>query len=142
MNKRGISNVIATVLIILLALAAVVIIWSFIQPALRTAGEGVSADCIKLEVKPLSCDVTGDSAQVQWAAGDVNLVTVTAFSTDSAGKVHEGSLVAAPDLLGIVDVSFTEGLAVGDTIRAKGIIETSSGEDMVCPESVVEITCE
>src|SRR3989344_4011525 len=42
MNKRGLSGIIATVLIILLALAAVVIIWAFISPILEKGGGGIS----------------------------------------------------------------------------------------------------
>ena len=40
MNKRGLSDIVVTVLIILLVLAAVVIIWSFVRPAIiRSSGQ-------------------------------------------------------------------------------------------------------
>ena len=57
-NKKGLSDVIATVLIILLALAAIVIIWTFVRsgiidPASRTAGaQGI---CFETELSVVSC---------------------------------------------------------------------------------------
>jgi hypothetical protein len=54
-NRRGLSDVIATVLIILLVLAAVVIIWAFVRPAIQIGAEKVSAGCVELDLKVVSC---------------------------------------------------------------------------------------
>ena len=52
MKKRGLSNLIATVLIVLLALAAVAIVWGFIKPVLEGAGPSVElgTKCVDVEV--------------------------------------------------------------------------------------------
>ncbi len=44
MQKRGLSDIVTTVLIILLVLAAIVIVWRFIRPVLINAGENVNVD--------------------------------------------------------------------------------------------------
>lgn len=43
MNKRGMSDIITNVLIILLVLVAIGIVWSFVAPTLRQASSGISA---------------------------------------------------------------------------------------------------
>lgn len=57
-NKKGLSDVVATVLIILLVVAAVSAIWLFIQPTLKGAGKGIQkgAICLTNTIEPVSCD--------------------------------------------------------------------------------------
>ena len=57
MNKTGLSNIVAVVLVILLVLAAVAIVWGFIQPALKESGErtNLRSMCIGVDVQPVSC---------------------------------------------------------------------------------------
>ena len=43
MNKRGISAVVANVLIVLLVVASVAIIWAVVRPTIEQAGEGIEA---------------------------------------------------------------------------------------------------
>ncbi len=61
MRKHGLSDVVATVLIVLLALAAVAIIWSFIRPSLERSGTAVQTQstCLEVEVEVKSCRLTG-----------------------------------------------------------------------------------
>lgn len=56
-SKKGLSDVITTVLIILLALAAVVIIWQFIKPAIENTGPEIQCrtKCVSVTVSPASC---------------------------------------------------------------------------------------
>ncbi|MBX4212571.1 hypothetical protein KW787_03920 [Candidatus Pacearchaeota archaeon] len=44
--KKGLSDVVTTVLIILLVLASIVIVWSFIRPTLKNAGEQIETDSL------------------------------------------------------------------------------------------------
>ena len=57
MNKKGLSDVITNVLIILIVIVSVGIIAAFIFPLLKnstsTAGEGVS--CLSVDISPVSC---------------------------------------------------------------------------------------
>lgn len=54
-QKRGLSDVITTALIILLAIAAVVIVWSFVRPTLQKAGEQIDASCATVDMSAISC---------------------------------------------------------------------------------------
>ena len=55
--KRGISDVVTTVLIILLALASVVIMWTFLRGEIQKGSEEIAgaSECLGLELKAKSC---------------------------------------------------------------------------------------
>lgn len=56
-SKRGLSDIVTNVLIILLVLVAVGIIWYFVQPFIRQGAQGIegSKDCLTISVTPVSC---------------------------------------------------------------------------------------
>jgi len=51
MNKRGISQVVTTVLLILVVLAAVSIIWAFVRPAIEKTAGGISISSITIDLE-------------------------------------------------------------------------------------------
>jgi len=57
MDKRGLSNLVATVLIVLLALAAVALVWGFLKPAFDRTGvqTDLRAKCISVNVEATTC---------------------------------------------------------------------------------------
>lgn len=58
MNKRGINTIIATVLLILLALVAIFIIWLFLRPTIiGTGGKAADTrDCLRIGVEVEKCE--------------------------------------------------------------------------------------
>ena len=56
-NKKGISAVIANVLIILLVIASIGIIWAVVRPTIQSASEQVSSDCFSLLINAESCAI-------------------------------------------------------------------------------------
>jgi len=157
MNKRALSDIITTVLIILLAIAAVVLIWSFIKKPIETGGEqiGAATDCFALKLKPTSCNVSNFNATtkkatvtVQWEAGDVTLSKMNVIVADKSGLNVINSTASVPtSLLGTAtaDVLLIGGIsttATDLTASAVGVIKTSSGEEATCTSSQVEtIAC-
>ena len=61
MNKKGISAVVANVLIVLLVVASVAIIWAVVRPTIEQAGEGIEAGCFTIQVNPESCNATANA---------------------------------------------------------------------------------
>jgi hypothetical protein len=57
-SRKALSDVVTTGLIILLAIAAVVIVWGFVSPALTGVGERITTNCITATAKPTSCTIT------------------------------------------------------------------------------------
>lgn len=56
-SKRGVSTIVATVILILITLVAIFLLWFFLRPTISTTGEklGTAADCINVRVEPVSC---------------------------------------------------------------------------------------
>jgi len=77
-NKKGISDVVTTVLIVLLSLVAVAIVWSFLSPLITKSGTQISQTqaCLSASLEVVGCKLA--------AAGTTNYnVTVhNAGSTD------------------------------------------------------------
>ncbi len=140
-NKKALSDVVTTVLIILLAIAAIAIVWSFVQPTLKGAGEKLSADCIQLEVIPTLCtiDSVTDTATVtyQWKAGS-GLTGVRAVVSDGT-KTAVGDGDAPLSVLGTesTDVEIDE-LGAGEK-TASVVAVTSSGT--CSSEGIAEVSC-
>jgi len=134
-SKKGLSDVIATVLIILLAIAAVVIVWSFVSPSLRNSGTqiDVQTKCLSVQVKPTSC--LDSKVNVQLVSGDVSKL-VAIIETDGATKIGEAD--SAPSAL--ISVTLDSG-TTAKTARAAAQIKDSQGNLVTCPQSIESVTC-
>ncbi|MBX4196097.1 hypothetical protein KW805_00730 [Candidatus Pacearchaeota archaeon] len=83
--KRGLSDVVTTVLMILLVLAAIVIVWKFVRPTLVNAGQNIETSSLStsLSVVPESVAVNYTSTSLGFVvkrnngAGDVSGLIVT-----------------------------------------------------------------
>ncbi len=56
-NKKGVSTIIATAMLILITLVAIFLLWFFLRPTIVGTDEklGTAADCIRVRVEPVSC---------------------------------------------------------------------------------------
>ncbi len=89
-EKRGLSDVVTVSLIILLAIAAVVIVWSFVKPTIEGTGkqiQGASA-CVNIEVKTISCKIADGSVVVENAGGDKKIegVKIVYYASDATNS--------------------------------------------------------
>ncbi len=76
-TKRGLSDVVTVSLIILLAIAAVVIVWTFVRPTIEgTAKQVSSADCLSVNLKPISCDISEGNAVIESGPGQTSIDNV------------------------------------------------------------------
>jgi hypothetical protein len=51
MNKRGISGVIVTILMILLAIAAIILVWAVLKNVLQKSASDISSQCLTLDLE-------------------------------------------------------------------------------------------
>ena len=70
MKKRGLSDVVAVTLIILLSIAAVVIVWTFVRSTLEKTGSEITASCVNVDLRAISCDLTNNVTVVENGAGE------------------------------------------------------------------------
>lgn len=148
-NKRGISDIVATILIVLLALAAVAIIWAFVQPMLRGTGGAatLSAKCLQTEVKPTNCviNTTSNTSSVNVQLVKAGASKVSVVLEDVTGAAITGTEVTAPGVLATTAVS-VEDISTLDTtgdVVAKGIaiVSDEEGNSQMCSPSTIEYTC-
>ena len=145
-SKKGLSDVVTTVLIILLALAAVVIVWSFVKPTIDKAGSQLTTACVDLEVVPVSCTynaTTGNATfVVKKAAGDDALAGVKIIATlnDSSTEVID----VTSGLPGTLETKTFTASAGGKVVSFKtaGVVGTEGGDSKTCPESATSVTCD
>lgn len=60
-NRKGVSEVVANVLIVLLVIVGIAVIWSVVKPAIDKGAQGVenAGDCFSVQVQPESCTANG-----------------------------------------------------------------------------------
>jgi len=149
-NKRGISGVITTILLVGLVLVAIFITWGFIQPILTgTGGEiALSSACLKLDLEPLSCsyDQGSGEATIRYKRGSGNpgmnltgvSVVVDLATGDSQVETIRGNDVA--DQLETKSVT----IGVDDDATAftvVGLLTGDDGSENPCPETAGKISC-
>lgn len=84
-NKKGISDVITTVLIVLLSLVAIAIVWSFISPLITKSGQQVAQTqaCLSASLEVTDCKLSG------------TMYNVTVHRNAGAADVKEIKLIFA-----------------------------------------------
>ena len=65
-NKKGLSDVVTTVLIVLLTIVAIAILWSFLQPMFTSSGQKVQTQtaCLSLSLEATNCVSNAGGANV------------------------------------------------------------------------------
>ena len=77
MNKRGLSQIVTMVLIIMIVLGAIALIWSFFRPTIQDAASRITAECYKINVNLEGCTYVDN--------GD-NTYDITVFVDRNAGN--------------------------------------------------------
>ena len=83
MKKRGLSDVVAVTLIILLSIAAVVIVWTFVRSTLEKTGSEITASCVNVDLRAISCDLTANTVTIENGAGETVVDKVKIVYYDS-----------------------------------------------------------
>lgn len=116
-NKRGLSDIVTNVLIVLLVLVAVGIIWFFIQPFIRDGVSGITSDAYTINLGIQSRSVTDDGTNVtlivKRGAGKGTLVGFNIIITD----VNDNSKVVRRNIA----LNELETIIVSEDYRALGL---------------------
>ena len=148
MNKKGLSDIIATVLIVLLALAAIAIVWAFVRPTIEGSGQqiNVAQSCFNAEAKVTGCGATINKVNVQLIkgtiGGDVGEVkSIIVVVKDSSGVTHTGTGNPV-DLFSSISITPT-GYTILDTDTAQAAVQVADGQGgtYTCDLSPTVVTC-
>ena len=139
MNKRGLSQVVTTVLIILLVLVAILIIWGFVRPTIESTGEQVTADCLQIDLRPTACTIATTSVTVERGADNADLQKIRLVFFDGTTADVDGTALGAleSETFDSTDLpGFT--IPVGE-LRVAAIV---GANQQVCPASTISKDCE
>lgn len=135
MNTKGISAVVATILIVLLAVVAVVIIWAVLRPAITKSAGQVSASCVDIDLSIDNADCLTGVVTVTLNAGSTqNLVFVMSNATAS-----ESTNSTAPATLGTKTYTINK-LDSPTVLRVAPTIVLSDSSTKIC-ENYETKTC-
>ncbi len=142
-KKRGQGEVVTTVLLVLLVLAAIALITPFLLNFLQKGAKSVTAACLELQLQPISCvknGATGANVTYKWASGEVNLTGVKVIIEQVGGssKVFDGPVLAKLE-------TKSSNMLVTDSAASKftvaGVVMTEGGGVLTCPENPTKVTC-
>ena len=159
-NKKGLSDVVATVLIILLALAAVAIVWRFVSPTIGRTGtaSNLQSKCFTIDVEPVNC-VQDTTIPVPNPSGGTNTVFTVSYrlkkgdskSINTVKAIVETSdenKYTADGLIGELlqtsskDVIVTLGAGVtARHARIAVVVQDDKGNTATCNPSTKIVTC-
>ena len=153
MKRKAQGEIITTVLIILLVLAAIVIVWQAVRTTVGTASTRAEtqANCIGLDLSvEASCDTSDNSLNVQVTRGGDSITgTAVMLRVSAAGGTGAGTAEVASTALGSASFDITSFLPapgltnVGTsvTINTGLIVTPTTGDAYSCKGSTVKITC-
>jgi len=145
MNEKGLSNIIATVLIVLLALAAVAIVWTVMNNIIGDTSEEISLTnlCVLSEAKPTNCINNTDTevnVTVQLVRGD-NVAKVIGIVTFEGGATASGEAEGPKKLqTNLTKITNTD-KKTPLTAKATVVVQDESGNTKTCDEYTTEIQC-
>ena len=156
-DKKGVSDVITTVLIILLVLAAVAIIGGLLLRNIGEAGSkiGTQTACLDLDVKPAKCTRANDlltPANVLVSRGgrgnDVVISDLTLLFEEATTKAvttvvgSTGFSYGSDSLKALETNSYNIVLPAGKyNVRVAATITGIDGRKVVCDPSTVRVDC-
>jgi len=142
-DKRGLSAVVTTLLIILLVLVAVGIIWVVVRGVVETGTEqiDVSARCLSVDIRATEVIETSagvyDVTLMRRSGGDdIDGVVVNVFNdTESSGIVDFGVAIGELDTeTQSVDTSLETQVLNGNRIEFTVYINDASGNQQFCTQ--------
>src|SRR3989338_3301470 len=150
-TKRGVSEVVTIVLIVVVSIAAVAILWVALRPTISATGDDLSATCLKMDVEPVSCDTTPLSAVVKRNAGEGNVNKVLfIFEDKDGGREVINKNISSGDFDALETTDLTDAdedsIALTAPVTLKTAVMLVSATDatktQVCSESVKAVTCD
>jgi len=134
-SKKAQSEMITTILLILVAISAVILVSIFIMNQVKssTANAAVKASCLKLELEFPTTITAGDTAIVVRLGGSFADVTLSKLFIYANGLEAMSYTGANPPELGSTVTGTVSGLESEDKVEATVMIKDSNGKDYLCP---------
>jgi FlaG/FlaF family flagellin (archaellin) len=150
MNRKGLSEVVTNVLIILLVVIAIGVLWAFIGPMISKTGEKVEVGttCITMAsaLAPVSCAKTASdvNVSVKRSAGQANLKALKLIFEKEGGETavitKEGISLAELETK-VYSSTINEIKFSPKAVSVAAGIEDSAGKVSYCEPSQIKVAC-
>ena len=140
-NKKGLSDVVTTVLIVLLTLVAIGVLWSFLQPLFTKSGSKIQQTeaCLSLDLEVVNCRALSGNVTVKRNPGAANLKEIRLIFEKSDGSTSVVNSTNFPDELGTVIYANTLGFEPKSVAIAAGVADAQGVISYCTPKQPV--TC-
>ncbi|MEK6916082.1 MAG: hypothetical protein AABW89_06085 [Nanoarchaeota archaeon] len=152
-QRKGVSEVVANVLIVLLVIVGIAVLWSVVKPTIDKGAAGIRSDCFTVSVEPVSCVVSSSGTVGDYdivvkrnpGAGEFENVDLLFEDSDGATERYTPSgenMVSSSGSEGLRELETTTIVAKGITIVPEevNIVITSGGQ--LCQITTQPISCE
>jgi hypothetical protein len=146
LNRRGVSEVVANVLIVLLVIVSIAVVWSVVKPTIDKGTKGIQSDCFTINVEPISCssDVSGWNVKLKRNPGAGNFESVELVFEDASGNIerYSPSPSIASTGAGSFDELETTSVSVGGlTINASKVNIVLKSNGQLCQITTQPVSC-
>lgn len=127
MQKKGVSQIVSTILIILLVLAAIVIVWGVVERFVRTGEEAIIARtaCMDIRLSIVEANSSENNVTVtRMTGGDTDAVNdIKILVEGTAATVTAPGGDAALEPLETKTYDVTSGINAGDKVEVAAVLE-------------------
>lgn len=140
-SRKGVSEVVANVLIVLLVIVGIAVIWSVVKPTIDRGAEGVQADCFTVQVEPVRCVANGANwdVTVKRNPGSGTFDSIELLFEDETGATNlvTGAVTTLSELGTTVASNQPDGVAgtqvtVNTVVRAGGQLCQVTSQPVNC----------
>ncbi len=131
MNKKGMSTIITTVIMIVLVLVAVGVVWAIVQNILTESADDISLGSLKIRLNIEKVKITdvGVDVQVKRSAGEANLVGINFIISDGENtEVFEEKTTMKQLATKTFSLSY---FGVVKSVEIAPVLESESGKEKV-----------
>lgn len=136
MNRRGISAVVATILLVLLTVIAVVIVWAVLKPALIKTAGGITTNCLDVDLALGNVVCSTGSVTVTLNSGQISQVSIVISNATASANLTAD----APALLATNTYTINNAPSGATVVRVAGII-SANGQIKTCSDNAVSKNC-
>jgi hypothetical protein len=147
-NKRGLSAIVVTLIIVLVSIVAVGIIWVAISNLVNTNTQdiGFAQKCLNLQIKVSSIDCTDPTAcNVSFERTGTSQEEIAGIKimfkdskTGETSSLKEGAVGNIETLVGKTINEINSELSNPDTIEVTPYFEDEAGNDKLCSTSILK----
>jgi len=128
MFKRGISDLVTAILIILLVLGAVAIVWAVVRPTVSESAGQITTECVTLSLEITGVNTTSEKVSVKRGAGAADLTKIKVVVDGDALEAEDASTLSE---LAEDDFDAT-GASSGSVVEVAGVVEGANGQEVLC----------